>query len=117
LRSSLIAPRQTPSFVTAIWFPKNAKGECHNDGIHLSSDHTSQVLVELNNSQREIVGAMLSLAPQDSLAIAHGIIIPLKLLAIHADADVIAQGLLEQGRQQRLPQQQQYGCPVDCRAG
>jgi hypothetical protein len=77
LRSSLTDTRRAPSFVTAIWFPTNAKEvESHDGGIHSLSDHESQILGKLNDSQKEVVGAMLSLSPQDSLVIAHGIVIP-----------------------------------------
>jgi regulator of nonsense transcripts 1 len=66
----------TSSFVTAIWFPKKAQSiERHDEETQSLSDHASQILANLNGSQREIVVAMLSPAPQDSLVIAHGIII------------------------------------------
>jgi hypothetical protein len=71
LRSSLTASHNTPPFITAIWFPVDAQGI--DDGIYSSSSHAAQILEKLNNSQREIVRAMLSTAPQDSLVIAHGI--------------------------------------------
>ena len=69
----------TPLFVNRIWFPRadNTQGTGYDKNIHFSCDHESQTLQKLNNSQREIVGAMLSSAPQDSLVIAHGIVIPL----------------------------------------
>ncbi|KAF8462633.1 P-loop containing nucleoside triphosphate hydrolase protein [Russula ochroleuca] len=76
LLSSLTEARHTPSFVTTVWFPKKARGiEHRNKGARLLCNHTSQsdlILARLNDSQREIVGAMLSPAPQDSLVIAHG---------------------------------------------
>lgn len=75
------------------------------------------MLERLNDSQREIVGAMLSPTPQDSLVIAHGIVIPLQLLVTYTDVDAIIQGLPERGRRPQLPQQQRYGYPVNCRAG
>ena len=78
LLSSLTEARYTPSFVTTIWFPGKARGVEHRDGgTHLLRNHASQsdsILARLNDSQREIVGAMLSPAPQDSLVIAHGIV-------------------------------------------
>ena len=71
--------RLVPLFVTTIWFPGKAQGIEHHDiGTHLLRDNAFQsnsILGKLNNSQREIVGAMLSPAPQDSLIIAHGIVI------------------------------------------
>ena len=69
----------TPLFVNRIWFPRadNTQGtEYYDKNNYLSRDHESQTLEKLNYSQREIVGAMLSPAPQDSLVIAHGIVIP-----------------------------------------
>jgi hypothetical protein len=79
LLSSLTEARYTPSFVTTIWFPGKARGVEHRDGeTHVLRNHASQsdsILARLNDSQREIVGAMLSPAPQDSLVIAHGIVI------------------------------------------
>jgi hypothetical protein len=67
-----------PLFVNRIWFPQaeNTQGIGYDKNIHLSCDHESQTLEKLNHSQREIVGAALSPAPQDSLVIAHGIVIP-----------------------------------------
>jgi regulator of nonsense transcripts 1 len=65
----------TPLFVNLIWFPRaeNTRGTEYD--IYSSRDHEYQTL-ELNHSQREIVGAMLSPATQDSLVIAHGIVVP-----------------------------------------
>jgi hypothetical protein len=112
--------RHAPSFVTTIWFPGKVQGIEHHD-VHLSSDYASQsdsILEKLNNSQRNIVGAILSPAPQDSLVIVHGIVITLfNCWPAHTDANVIAQGPLERGKLRRLPEQQRYGNPVDCRAG
>jgi hypothetical protein len=119
LLSSLTDTRPIPSFVTAIWLPGKAQGIEHRDeGIRSLYDY-AQDLEKLNNSQREIVGAMLSPAPHDSLVIAHGMVssYPLHSLATNADAGAIAQGLLGQGRRLRLPRQQRYGYPVDRRAG
>jgi hypothetical protein len=66
---------QTSSFVTTIWFPGKAQEiEYRDEGIHSLRDH-AHILEKLNNSQRGIVGAMLSPAPQNSLVIAHGIVI------------------------------------------
>jgi hypothetical protein len=72
------ASASTPLFVNRIWFPwaENAQGTEYDKKIYLSCDHGSQILEKLNHSQREIIGAMLSPAPQDSLVIAHGIVIP-----------------------------------------
>jgi len=66
----------TPSFVNHIWFPENTQGIEFNKNIYSSYDHPPQILEKLNQSQREIVGAMLSPAPQNSLVIAHGIVVP-----------------------------------------
>jgi hypothetical protein len=107
----------TPLFVNRIWFPENTQGRKHDKTIYLSCEHASQILEKLNDSQKEIVGAMLSPAPQDSLVIAHGIVILLQPLVTHTDVDVITQGPPERGRQLQLPQQQRYGYPVNCRAG
>jgi hypothetical protein len=114
--------RHAPSFVTTIWFPGKAQGiERRDEGTHLLRDHGSQsdsILEKLNNSQRNIVGAMLSPAPQDSLVIVHGIVITFfNLWPAHTDANVTTQGLLERGKPPRLPEQQRYGNPLDCRAG
>lgn len=77
LRTSLSEARHTPLFVTVIWLPANAKEtDSPDEGTHSARDHESQILEKLNDSQRDIVGAVLSLAPQNSLVIAHGIVIP-----------------------------------------
>ena len=107
----------TPLFVNRIWFPKNTQRSKRDKTIYLSSEHASQILERLNDSQRQIVGAMVYPAPQDSLVIAHGIVIPLQPLVTHTDVDVITQGLPERGRRPQLPQQQRYGYPVNCHAG
>jgi len=110
----------TPLLVNRIWFPKNTRGSKHgkhDKTIYLSCEHASQILERLNDSQTEIVGAMLSPAPQDSLVIAHGIVNPLQPLVADTGVDVITQGLPEQGRRPQLPQHQRYGYPVNCRAG
>ena len=71
------SPSSIPLFINRIWFPgaeitQNDK----NKNIYSSCD---QILEKLNQSQKEIVGAMLSPAPQDSLVIAHGIVIPVSI--------------------------------------
>ena len=106
----------TPLFVNRIWFPM--QGSKHDKSIYSSEscEHPSQILERLNDSQREIVCAMLSLAPQDSLVIAHGTIVPFRPLVTHT-VDVITQGLLERERRPQLQQQQRYGYPVNCHAG
>ena len=68
---------KTPLFVNRIWFPKDTQGREHDKTIYISREHSPQILERLNDSQRDIAGAMLSPAPQDSLVIAHGIVIPL----------------------------------------
>ncbi|KAI0251231.1 P-loop containing nucleoside triphosphate hydrolase protein [Lactifluus subvellereus] len=55
LRSSLNNIRNIPSFAKIIWFPR-----------------MNDVLRFLNDSQREVATAMLSISPRDSLVIAHG---------------------------------------------
>ena len=74
-----------PLFVNRIWFPRadDTQGAEYDRNIYFSSDHESQILEKLNHSQREIVGAMLSSAPQDSLVIAHGIVIAFSPLHTH----------------------------------
>lgn len=74
LLSLTVASASTPLFVDLIWFPKNAKGSKRDKTIYLSCEHAPQILESLNKSQRDIVGAMLSPAPRDSLIIAHGIV-------------------------------------------
>ncbi len=105
----------TPLFVNRIWFPKNTPGSKPDRTIYLSCE--LRILERLNDSQREIVRAMLSPAPQESLVVAHGIVVPLQRLVTHTNVDVITQGLLEQGRRPQLQQQQRYGYPVNSRAG
>jgi hypothetical protein len=79
------ATSSTPLFVNRIWFPRPEKTHDteYDKNIYLSCHHESQILEKLNHSQREIVGAMLSPALQDSLVIAHGIVIPLQQLVTH----------------------------------
>lgn len=112
------SPSSTTLFINRIWFPgaENPQGTKYdkNKNIYLSCD---QILEKLNHSQKEIVGAMLSPTPQDSLVIAHGMSYPFQPLTTHANTDLIPQGLLERGRRPQLRQQQRYGYPVNCRAG
>jgi len=70
------ANASTPLFVNRIWFPRaeNTQGTEYDKNLFFSCDH--EFLKKLNHSQREIVGAVLSPAPQDSLVIAHGIVVP-----------------------------------------
>jgi regulator of nonsense transcripts 1 len=72
LLHSLIVARRIPLFVNIIWFPGNIEGMEHGGESNLSCDHSLQILKRPNDSQRGIVHAMLSTAPQDSLVIAHG---------------------------------------------
>jgi hypothetical protein len=117
LSLTVASTSSTPLFVNRIWFPKNVQESKRDKTIHLSCEHASQILERLNDSQRRIVDTMLSPAPQDSLVIAHGIVIPLQPLVRHIDVDMITQGLLERGRRPQSLQQQRYGYPVNCRAG
>lgn len=72
LLHSLTSARHTPPFVNIIWCPGNAQ-EIESDGeIDLSCGQSSQVLKDLNDSQRDVVRAMVSTAPRDLLVIAHG---------------------------------------------
>jgi hypothetical protein len=70
---SLTGPRHTPPFVNIIWFPGNVPGIMGEGKIDLSCSKASHVLKDLNDSQKEIVQAMVSTASRDSLVIAHGI--------------------------------------------
>ena len=75
LLGSLTAARSPPLFVNIIWFPRNAK-EIKGDGeLNLLCQQSSQIPKDLNDSQKGIVRAVLSMTPQDSLVIAHGIYI------------------------------------------
>jgi hypothetical protein len=65
---SLRVKRKAPLFVNIIWFPGNSQGIERDEEINLSYRHAQK----LNSSQRQVVGAMLSTDPQDSLIIAHG---------------------------------------------
>src|SRR5260221_4658988 len=78
LLSSLSATRHTPPFVNLVWFPRNAQGSMHAGGISPSCGRSPQILKKLNDSQKGIVRAMVSTDPQDSLVIAHGMLILLQ---------------------------------------
>jgi len=115
---SLTTARLTPPFVNIIWFPGNAQGIKHDDEeIDISCHQTYHILNNLNDSQRAIVRAMVSTAPRDLLVIAHGMCTLLQLSLTHANTDVIAQGLLEQGKQPQSQQQHRYGYPTNGHAG
>jgi len=109
LRHSLTVTRHPPLFVDIIWFPSNTQG-INRDGeiADLSWTQSFQFLTNLNDSQRAVVRAMVSTAPRDSLVIAHGILVLQRSLT-HTNADVTTQGLLEQGKQPRLPPQHRSG--------
>jgi hypothetical protein len=72
LMFSLTMTRHTSLFVNAIWCP----GDTYplGSGGEINSNHESWILERLNQSQREVVGAMLSTAPRNSLVIAHGML-------------------------------------------
>jgi hypothetical protein len=74
---SLTSPRKVPLFVNIIWFPKNTQAGGCDEKVDLSCGHAFRVLQPLNDSQREVVVAMISIAPCDSLVIAHGILLSL----------------------------------------
>jgi hypothetical protein len=108
---SLMIARHVPLFVNIVWVPENSQAiECDEE-IDLSCDYAYQILEPLNNSQKEVVAAMVSTAPCDSLVIAHGI--HLQPSPAHADGYLIVQGLPEQGRRQQLPELQIYGHVID----
>lgn len=117
LRHSLSDTRETPPFVNLIWFPENAQGSMHHGEISSSFGRSPRIPEILNDSQKRIVRAMVSTDPQDSLVIAHGILVLLQLSFSHANADMIAQGPLEQGKQPQSPQQHQYGYRINTHAG
>src|SRR5579863_10030578 len=83
LLRSLTAARSPPPFVNIIWFPRNTKGIKGNREPNLLWQQSSQILKDLNDSQKGIVCAMVSVTPQDSLVIAHGIYICLQRSFIH----------------------------------
>ena len=117
LLRSLSVTRHTPPFVNLIWFPGNTQDPMRSGGISSLCGRSPQILEALNDSQKGIVRAMVSTDPRDSLVIAHGILILLQLSFSHADADMIAQGPLEQGKQRQSPQQHQYGHRINSHAG
>ncbi|KAH9976258.1 P-loop containing nucleoside triphosphate hydrolase protein [Lactifluus volemus] len=69
---SLTSPRKVPLFVNIIWSPKNNRAGGCDEEVDLSCGHAFRVLQPLNDSQKEVVAAMVSTAPCDSLVIAHG---------------------------------------------
>ena len=77
LRSTLTRShcRPVPFFIDAIWFPKNLKGQsgCPNARMEPSFGHALH-LERLNDLQREVATAMLSVSAYYSLVIAHGIL-------------------------------------------
>jgi hypothetical protein len=117
LLSSLTVARPVPLFVNIVWFPENTQATERNGEINLSCGPLFQVLNILNDSQREIVRAMVSGTPQHSLVIAHGMHILRQRSFLHPDADVISQVLLELEKPPQLPQQPQYGYPLNYHAG
>ena len=90
LLHSLTAARHIPPFVNIIWFPGNAQEIESDEEIDLSCGLSSQVLKILNDSQQEVVRAMVSTAPQDLLVVAHGMRAFLQLSFIHSNTDVIS---------------------------
>ena len=81
LLSAFMDVRSIPAFVTTIWFPGKAPRVEHHEEIDLSyDDHAFQIAEKLNRSQREIVRGMLLTTPQNSLVIAHGIVVHLSTL-------------------------------------
>jgi hypothetical protein len=118
LLHSLTVTRHPPLFVDIIWFPRNTqrinRGEQITDPPWVQS---FQVLRNINNSQREVLRAMVSTDPRDSLVIAHGMLVLLQRSFTQTNADVTAQGLLEQGKQPRLPPQRRYGYFMNYLAG
>jgi hypothetical protein len=118
LLHSLTTTRHPPQFVDIIWFPRNTQG-INRDGeiADLPWAQSIQFLRNLNNSQGEVLRAMVSTAPRDSLVIAHGIPVFLQRSFTYTNADATAQGLLEQGKQPRLPPQHRYGYPIKYLAG
>jgi hypothetical protein len=69
---SLTSARDVPLFVKIIWFPKNIQAAERNEEIGLSWGHAPRILAKLNHSQSKVVDAMVSVAPDHSLVIAHG---------------------------------------------
>jgi hypothetical protein len=68
--------RRVPFFVNSIWFPKNLKGQNGRSDARTDSSFgkASQPFERLNNSQREVATAMLSVSTCDYLVIVHGIL-------------------------------------------
>lgn len=68
--------RPVPFFVNAIWFPKNLKGHSgrRDEKPDPSFGNASKLLERLNESQRKVATAMLSVSERDSLVIVHGIL-------------------------------------------
>ncbi|KAI9510320.1 P-loop containing nucleoside triphosphate hydrolase protein [Russula earlei] len=69
---SLTTSRHTPLFVNIIWFPGSTRSIKRGGESYSLSGYESRILEKLNESQRGIVGAMVSTTPRDSLIIAHG---------------------------------------------
>ena len=107
LLHSLTVTRHPPLFVDIIWFPKSTQGINRDEQIDLSRIQPFLFLRNLNNSQGEVLRAMISTDPRDSLVIAHGILV-LQRSFTHTN-DVTAQGLPEQGKPPRSLPQRRYG--------
>jgi hypothetical protein len=60
---SLIVARSPPPFVKVIWFPRNIQGIKTDGKINLSCGQSSQILKDLNDSQKCIVRAIISKMP------------------------------------------------------
>ena len=90
LLSFLSVTPHIPPFVNLIWFPRNTQGSMRAGGISPSCGRSPQILKTLNDSQKGIVRAMVSTDPQNSLVIAHGMLILLQLSFSHANDDMIA---------------------------
>ena len=110
LRSFLNNTRNIPSFAKIIWFPTNERGaqSRHNRRAGSSLCNVSHLL-KLNDSQREVATAMLSISPCDSLVIAHGTLYCHCNRFPPADDIPTAQDLREQERRRRLPLRRQHG--------
>jgi hypothetical protein len=117
LLRSLTVARPTPLFINIVWFPGNTQATERGGEINLSCGRSSQVLKNLNDSQRAIVRAMVSGTPQDSLVVAHGMHIHRQRSFAYPDADMISQVLLEQEKRPQLPQQLRYGYLINRHAG
>jgi hypothetical protein len=77
--------RPVPFFVDVIWFPKKLKGQSgrQDAGTEPSVGKASYLLEKLNDSQRGVATAMLSVSTRDSLVIVHGILYVLFSNALH----------------------------------